>query len=129
MLSRTEIFGFVVAILMVTVMGIVTFTGPYHHFNKVQARAAFAPAHVQIVTDPKTIGRYTPKHITVHKGQAIVFFNASNADHTVTASTNAFNSGNIATNASWTYTPTKAGTFHYNCIYHPYMHGILTVLP
>lgn len=129
LLSRTEVFAWVIAILMVVVMGIITFTGPYHHINKVAAKSPFPTAHVQIVTNTKTIGEYKPRTITVHVGQPVVFTNNSNADHTITADNNAFNSGNIATASSWTFIPRKAGTFHYYCIYHPYMHGIITIKP
>jgi plastocyanin len=127
MFSRAEIFGFVIAVLGVSAMGVITFTGPYHHFNKVPPKILFAPVHVQIVTDPKTIGRYTPHTITVHVGQSIIFTNVSNADHTVTADNNVFASPNISLNSSWTFTPKHAGTFHYYCIYHPFMHGVLVV--
>lgn len=129
LLSRTEVFAFVVGIVIVVVMGIITFTGPYHHINRVVAKSQFPTMHVQIVTDPKTIGRYTPASITVHVNEPVVFANNSNADHTVTDRKNAFNSGNIATTKSWTFVPKKAGTFHYYCIYHPFMHGTLIVKP
>lgn len=127
LLSRTEMFSWAIAILMVVVMGIITFTGPYHHINRVAAKSQYPTMHVQIVTDPKTIGKYTPSKITVHVNQPVVFANNSNADHTVTDEKNLFNSGNIATTNSWRFVPKKAGTFHYYCIYHPYMHGTITV--
>ena len=85
-------------------------------------------AHVKIVTDPNTVGAYKPKSITVHLGQRIVFSNASNAVHTVTADKGkAFDSGNIATGKSWTFTAKHVGVFTYHCVYHPLMHGKIIV--
>lgn len=131
MFSRFEIFGWVLAVIVVAVMAIITFTGPYHQVNKGnEANASGLPAkHVKIVTDPKTVGRYIPSTITVKVGQAVTFTNVSNATHTVTATAdNGFNSNDIGTGgASWTYTPSKAGRYPYYCIYHPYMHGVLVV--
>jgi plastocyanin len=127
--SRSEIFAWVAAVLLVVVMGIIAFTGPYHHINKVAAKPQFPTVHVQIVTDPKTIGKYTPGTITVHVNQPVVFTNVSNADHTVTDQQNLFNSGNLAINSSWTLIPKKTGTFRYYCIYHQYMLGTVIVKP
>ncbi|MGI8826400.1 MAG: cupredoxin domain-containing protein [Chloroflexota bacterium] len=76
-------------------------------------------AHVKIISDPNTVGAYKPKTITVHLGQRIVFSNASNAIHTVTADKGkAFDSGNIATGKSWTFTAKHVGVFAYHCVYH-----------
>jgi plastocyanin len=125
--SRAEIFGWVIAIIIVAIMGFIAFTGPYHKVVKAAAPQRYSSLHVAILTDPKTIGKYTPKTITVHLGQKVVFTNNSNADHTVTAYSNAFNSGNIALGASWTFIATKPGVYKYYCLYHPFMLGILTV--
>jgi plastocyanin len=83
---------------------------------------------VKIVSDPNTVGSYKPKTITVHLGQRIVFSNASNAIHTVTADNGkAFDSGNIATGKSWTFTAKHVGVFAYHCVYHALMHGKIVV--
>lgn len=129
--SRTEIIGWVLALLVIAVMGVLTFTGPYHKINKTQ-KAAVAMSHpkltVQIVTDPKTIGAYKPPTVTLHVGDAVDFKNVSNLVHTVTADNNAFNSGDIQTGGKdWSFFANKAGTFKYYCIYHPLMKGTLVV--
>ena len=81
----------------------------------------------RIVTDPTTVGRYVPATLHLKMGQRVTFTNTSDAAHTVTADNAAFDSGNIAQGASWTFTATRAGTFTYKCIYHPNMHGTIVV--
>lgn len=131
--SRTEIFGWILAVIVIAAMGVIVFTGPYHKVNKPQpAAAAAATKHpsqtVRIVTNAATVGLYTPKTVTIHLGQAVAFTNVSNAVHTVTANDNSFNSGDIATGGGkWIFRPSKTGTFKYFCIYHPLMHGTLIV--
>ncbi len=54
--------------------------------------------------------------------------NQDSATHTVTASNNAFETGNISGGASKTLTaPSNPGSYPYHCTIHPFMHGILTV--
>ena len=128
MFSRYEIFAGILATAAVIVMGIIVFTGPYHKINKPALASNLPVQHVTIVTDPKTVGRYTPKSITIRVGQAINFKNDSNAVHTVTATNNSFNSGDITTGGgTWHFVATKPGKFQYYCYYHPYMHGTVVV--
>lgn len=129
-----ELAGWIIAIVIVVVMGFIALHKP---FNISQAKTTSAyqagqkmpRLHVAILTDPKTIGRYEPKTIRVHIGQTVIFTNPSNAPHTVTnqAPTPAFDSGNIAINGAWTFVPTKNGTFPYICLYHPLMKGTIVV--
>jgi plastocyanin len=127
LLSKSESVAWVIAVIGIAIMGFLAFHGPYNHINKIQA-SSLPPLHVQIVTNSKTIGAYQPASTTVHLGQKIIFTNVSTADHTVTASNNSFDSHNIGTGGqSWTYTPTKMGTYQYVCIYHPFMKGTLVV--
>lgn len=124
--SRTEIFGWALAVLVVVVMGVIVFTGPYHRVNKVQAKSSAPAATVKIVTDPTTIGRYTPTTIKVKAGQTIKWVNVSDVAHTVTG--NGFDSGAISNNnGQFTTSFAKPGTYHYYCTYHPLMHGTIVV--
>jgi plastocyanin len=98
------------------------------HGSTVTGKAQGKVAHVKIITDPNAVGAYKPKTITVHLGQRIVFSNVSNAVHTVTADKGkAFDSGNIATSKSWTFTAKHVGVFAYHCVYHALMHGKIVV--
>lgn len=40
-----------------------------------------------------------------------------------------YSSGNMIEGNSWTATFSTVGTFHFNCMYHPYMEGWITVVP
>jgi plastocyanin len=132
-MSRFDAAGLGIAIVVVAIMGVLAFHGPFFKINKTSASGApstakYKPVTVKIVTDPKSIGRYTPHSITVHAGQPVIFENVSSTVHTVTADNNSFNSSDIPTSAgTWRYVPQKAGTFSYYCIYHPLMHGVLVV--
>ena len=125
--SKAEIIGWVVAILVVVGMGVIAFTGPFNHINHTQA-SKLAPVSVRIVSDATAIGAYSPKVITLHLGQQVVFHNVSNADHTVTTNNVSIDSGNIAIGASFVYTATHVGSFPYICSYHPLMHGTIVVV-
>lgn len=72
---------------------------------------------------------YDPPSITVVIGvnNTVTWVNNDQAIHTVTASDNSFNSGNILPGASFTYTFTTPGTFTYSCIYHSWMKGTVVV--
>lgn len=124
--SRFEIFGWALAVLVIVAMGVIVFTGPYHKINKVQAQSNLPPVAVKIVTDPTTIGRYSPATVTVKAGQTIKFTNVSNVAHTVTG--NGFDSQAIPNNnGTFTISFPKAGSYHYYCTYHPLMHGTIVV--
>jgi plastocyanin len=133
--SRLEVLGWAAAILIVAAMGVIVLLGtesnsPFHKVNKVAAAPgkSYPMLHVKILDDPKTVGRYVPKTITAHVGQTVAFANVSGVDHTVTARSNAFNSGNLGVDSGWNLTLKKTGTFAYYCIYHPGMLGTIKVV-
>ena len=133
--SRNEVIAWLVAITGVVVMGAVVWggansVGPFHRVNKAVAASSFAPVQVKIISNPKTIGQYTPASISVHPGQHVIFTNESNAVHTVTSRRdNGFDSKDIDTGAtSWTLVaPAKAGSYAFYCVYHPLMAGTVVV--
>ena len=63
---------------------------------------------------------FSPATITLIIGlnNTVTFFNRDTAIHTVTATDNSFNSGDITAGKSWTNTFTTAGNFTYYCVYH-----------
>jgi plastocyanin len=71
--------------------------------------------------------QFTPMNLTVHAGDQVLFVNKDLFPHTVTAEAKAFDSHEIAANASWTYQTSKAGEYAYGCSYHPIMKGKVTV--
>jgi len=128
--SRSEIIGAVFAALLVAAMGVIAFTGPYHIAVKAQsaANSPYKPLIIKMLTDPRTIGKFSPDPAFVHLGQTVTWVNDSNAAHTADATSNAFQSGNVAIGASYSWVPKKAGTYHYKCLYHVLMLGTLVVL-
>jgi len=73
---------------------------------------------------------YTPDEISVKVGTRLDWTNTGAVAHTVTADDGtSFDSGSIDPKASFTLTPTAAGTFVYHCTFHPWMKGTLVVTP
>ncbi len=72
---------------------------------------------------------FAPPTITVVIGvnNTVTWVNNDGVKHTVTATDQSFNSGDIQPGKSWTYTFTTAGTFHYLCVYHGWMMGTVVV--
>jgi plastocyanin len=71
--------------------------------------------------------RFTPADLTVKRGERVVWINKDMVPHTATARSAAFDSGNIASTASWSYVADTVGTHSYVCTYHPTMSAKLTV--
>lgn len=63
---------------------------------------------------------FDPPLITVLIGinNTVTFQNLDNVKHTVTATNNAFDSGDILPGQKWTYSFSTPGNFSYYCIYH-----------
>jgi plastocyanin len=109
--------------------------------------ASFPLASAQsttIITIPKGSGfpagapGYAPDNATVVIGvnNTVEWVNNDTVAHTVTPEKQpsggnwpAAGSGNLAVNATYTFTFTVPGTYTYNCLYHSWMSGTLTVLP
>jgi len=73
---------------------------------------------------------FSPAVITVIIGtnNTVTWTNQDSTTHTVTATDNSFNSGDIKAGASWTYTFTTPGNYTYYCIYHSaWMKGTVIV--
>lgn len=71
--------------------------------------------------------RFDPPTLTVHAGDRVVWVNKDLFSHTASSSTQAFDSHDIAPNASWSYVASRAGHYPYSCTLHPTMHGTLDV--
>lgn len=61
---------------------------------------------------------YNPTQRSIAVGTTITFINKDNADHTVTSTTHAFDSGRIRSGNSFQYTFNTAGVFYFYCNYH-----------
>jgi len=73
---------------------------------------------------------YSPQHITVVIGvnNTVTWVSKSLAYDTITSINGNFNSGDIPPGGTYAYTFTEPGNYTYNCIFHPWMKGTVTVL-
>ncbi len=71
---------------------------------------------------------FQPATTAVKAGTTITVKNNDTTAHTLTADKNAFDTGNISSGGTKTFTaPGTPGSFPYHCSIHPFMHGTLTV--
>ena len=70
---------------------------------------------------------FEPAELTVPPGSTVIWRNAGDAPHTVTASGGSFDSEMITAGGSWARTFETAGTFTYVCAFHPQMKGVVEV--
>jgi len=86
-------------------------------------------ATVMIVSDPATIGRFTPVTVTVAPGQAVEWVFQDANPHTVTADDTSFTSPQtgLTKGQEYSHTFAKAGTYPYHCLIHPQMKAAVIV--
>ena len=75
---------------------------------------------------------FSPANKTISVGTAIKWTNHDGFNHTVTSGvpgtpSGLFDSGNIGSNGTFSYTFTQAGTFNFFCKIHNSMRGTITV--
>ncbi len=70
---------------------------------------------------------FKKSEMTIPLGTTVRWTNNDNATHTVTSDNGKFDSGNLAQDATFTYTFNKTGTFNYHCELHPDMKGTIIV--
>jgi len=70
---------------------------------------------------------FTPAALTIKAGTTVTVTNHDSATHTWTATNKTFDSGELATGKTFTFTFTKPGTYSYICSIHASMHGTVTV--
>lgn len=71
---------------------------------------------------------FSPSTLTVAPGATVTVHNEDPATHTVTADSNAFNTGDIGSGRTVTFkAPTAPGTYPYICMIHQFMQATLVV--
>ncbi|MFA4955324.1 MAG: cupredoxin domain-containing protein [Patescibacteria group bacterium] len=72
---------------------------------------------------------FSPKTLTVKRGDAVVFKNSDSVTHTVTADGGAFDGGQIQSGSSYTLDTATlaAGSYAFHCAPHPTMTATLIV--
>ena len=94
-----------------------------------QGSGGAAAATVTVVTDPATIGAFTPQEVSIKAGQTVLWKFDDINPHTVTSDTNMgnYSSQPSAKGKEFRHTFAAAGTFKYHCAIHPEMLGTVTV--
>ena len=70
---------------------------------------------------------FVSAEIVVPPGTTVVWTNADDVEHTVTASDNSFSSPAIEPESQFSHTFASAGTYSYFCAIHPFMTGKVVV--
>jgi plastocyanin len=70
---------------------------------------------------------YMQSRLTVAVGTTVEWTNSDPLPHSVTAVDKSFNSGLIQPGKTYRHTFTKAGTYNFYCIPHPFMKGVVVV--
>jgi plastocyanin len=70
---------------------------------------------------------FSPATLSVRAGTTVVWTNEDSVTHTVTATDNSFNSGNLTPGQTYSRTFTTQGIFPYVCQIHTFMTGAVTV--
>lgn len=77
-----------------------------------------------------TTGAFKPENYTVKAGTMVTWFNGDATTHTVTSTTaGVFDSGNLGSGHTYSFTFNTPGTFNYYCVIHPNMKGTIIVTP
>ena len=84
------------------------------------------PVARRVVVEARGFG-FVPARVTVAPGDTIVFVNRDALPHTATATDSTWDSGELASGASWSLVAGDAGTTGYICAYHPSMRGSIDV--
>jgi plastocyanin len=92
--------------------------------SAVQSPVADADAPLVLHVAMKNM-KFSPATIEIKKGNTVEWKNDDITPHTATSA--AFDSGSIASDAGWRHTFTQAGSFPYYCTFHPEMKGTVVV--
>jgi len=71
--------------------------------------------------------KFQPTTLEIKVGDTVVWTNNDDRDHTVVGPKDTFKSENLRSGSSYSSQFNKAGTFEYNCTYHPRMKGTIKV--
>jgi plastocyanin len=78
-------------------------------------------------SSPSNPNFYLPANFTAKVGQTVTWVNRDASAHTVTSTAGVFDSGVVASGATYSYTFTQPGTYQYYCTIHPWMKGTIVV--
>ena len=70
---------------------------------------------------------FAPGTLPISAGTTVTWTNSDSTTHHVASDTGVFDSGDMAPNATFSYTFNTTGTFPYHCSIHTYMKGTIAV--
>jgi amicyanin len=102
---------------------------PGAQFGAAPATPAASPAASPMAAAAVTIKdfKFDPPQLEVAVGETVTWTNQDGTTHTVTGDNGEFDSGNLDTGKSFSFTFTKAGTYSYHCSIHPFMKATVVV--
>ena len=94
-----------------------------------QSAGKTAGASTPVATDAVGIKNFafSPATITVTAGSTVVWTNDDSIQHDITFDGGSIVSSVLNQNDTFSHTFTAAGTYHYICSIHPFMHGTVIV--
>ena len=74
--------------------------------------------------------KFNPEDLTINVGDTVTWTNNDGMGHTATSTDGpaSFDSGNIGSGGTWSFTFTEVGTYEYKCDYHSSMTATITVV-
>ncbi|MFZ3265883.1 MAG: cupredoxin family copper-binding protein [Terriglobales bacterium] len=118
-----RVFIFAVGILLV-LAALAAPGGAFADSSKAGASSGAQSSSVEITIDNFS---FTPAIVTVKTGTQITWKNRDDIPHTVVSSDNLFKSKALDTDDTFSFTPSKPGTYLYFCSLHPKMTGKVVV--
>jgi len=88
-----------------------------------QSPAPAASGHVIVIKD----FAFSPSTLTIRAGESVTWQNRDSVAHTATANDNSFDSHDLESGKSYTYTFVNVGRYGYICSVHPSMQGTIVV--
>jgi plastocyanin len=86
-----------------------------------------AGAATKIVTILDGPSRYSPKTITINRGDTVKWTNKGTRVHTASKDGGGWSSGTLSIGESYSKKFGTKGTFKYHCNFHAVMHGTIVV--
>jgi plastocyanin len=116
-MRRTIGFGWLRGLGVLLVVAMATFA----------ALGTSQPARAQDTSVSIVDFAFDPASITIEAGSTVTWTNNGATTHTVTSDDGAFDSGNLASGATYSFTFDTPGTYTYHCTIHPNMTATITV--
>ena len=98
--------------------------------SRLAANESVSSADITIVQgsgSPSNGQFYSPINYTVAAGTTVTWVNRDGTTHSVTSDSDLFDSGPLPPGASFSYTFSQPGVYHYSCNYHSWMMGTIVV--